>query len=70
MDADLQNNPADIFKLLEYYPLYDVVSGKRVNRKDSIVKKVSSRIANYIRNKITKENIVDTGCSLKLFKAE
>lgn len=70
MDADLQNNPADIFKLLEYYPLYDVISGKRVNRKDSIVKKVSSRIANYIRNKITKENIVDTGCSLKLFKAE
>ena len=41
-----------------------------MNRKDSIVKKVSSRIANYIRNKITKENIVDTGCSLKLFKAE
>ncbi len=70
MDADLQNNPDDIFKLLKYYPSNDVISGKRVNRKDTLTKKISSRIANYIRNKITNEHIVDTGCSLKLFKAE
>ncbi len=70
MDADLQNRPNDIFKLLKYYPKYDVITGKRVKRKDSIIKLISSRIANYIRNKITDENIVDTGCSLKVFKAE
>ncbi|MBU1076456.1 MAG: glycosyltransferase family 2 protein [Spirochaetes bacterium] len=70
MDADLQNDPADILKLLKYYPRYDVITGKRKNRKDSMVKLISSRIANYIRNRITHENIVDTGCSLKVFKKE
>lgn len=70
MDADLQNNPADIIKLLKYYPKYDVITGKRQDRKDSIIKLVSSKIANAIRNKLTDENIVDTGCSLKVFKIE
>jgi dolichol-phosphate mannosyltransferase len=70
MDADLQNNPADIPKLLRYYPEYDVVIGRRTRRKDTLVKRVSSYIANAVRNLITEEHIADTGCSLKVFKAE
>lgn len=70
MDADLQNNPADMKVLLKYYPQYDVITGRRLKRKDNIIKLISSRIANFIRNRITNENIVDTGCSLKVFKRE
>jgi len=69
MDADLQNNPADIPRMLQFYPEYDVVIGKRIHRRDSLKKKLSSLIANTIRNRITNENIADTGCSLKIFKA-
>jgi dolichol-phosphate mannosyltransferase len=70
MDADLQNDPEDILTLLAYFPEYGVVSGRRRRRKDSIVKILSSRIANSVRNWITDEEIVDTGCSLKVFGAE
>jgi len=70
MDADLQNNPEDIFALLKYYPEYDIICGKRIKRKDDIVRKISSKIANSIRNKLTGDDVVDTGCSLKIFKAE
>ena len=69
MDADLQNNPADVPHLLRYYPQFDVVIGRRIHRRDSLKKKFSSFIANAIRNRITDENIADTGCSLKIFKA-
>ena len=68
MDADGQNNPADIPNLLSHYPEYDVVIGRRVGRQDSFVKLISSRIANAIRNKLTADSVSDTGCSLKLFK--
>jgi len=70
MDSDLQNDPKDIPKLLRKIDEgYDVVCGIRVNRKDSLIKKISSKIANYIRNKFTKEDIIDVGCSLKAFKS-
>jgi dolichol-phosphate mannosyltransferase len=69
MDADLQNNPADIPRMLKWYPEYDVVIGNRILRRDSFKKKLSSLIANTIRNWITDEHIADTGCSLKIFKA-
>ena len=45
-----------------------MVSGIRVNRKDSSIKIISSKIANYVRKKILNDNCNDTGCSLKLFK--
>ncbi|MFQ6104279.1 MAG: glycosyltransferase family 2 protein [Candidatus Glassbacteria bacterium] len=67
MDADLQNDPGDILKLLEFYPDYDVITGKRTRRRDSIIKILSSKIANSARNWLTDEDIVDTGCSLKIF---
>jgi len=70
MDADLQNDPEDILTLLKYYPEYGVVSGRRRQRKDSTVKILSSKIANSVRNWITDEHIVDTGCSLKVFGAK
>lgn len=70
MDSDLQTNPEDILLLLPYLEDYDVVNGKRETREDGIKRKISSLIGNGVRNFITKDNIVDTGCPLKLFKKE
>jgi glycosyltransferase involved in cell wall biosynthesis len=70
LDADLQVRPEDIFKMLPYLKEYDMVVGKRVNRNDGIVKKISSLVANGVRNFITGEEITDTGCPLKIFKNE
>jgi len=69
MDADLQNDPADIPRLLGYYGDYDMVNGWRYNRQDSLAKKVGSRIGNTVRNLLTSESIHDTGCSLKVMNA-
>lgn len=68
MDGDLQNDPADIATLLSYSKDYDLVCGWRKNRHDSLVRKVSSRIANAVRSVVTGDNVHDTGCSLKLFR--
>jgi len=68
MDADLQNDPADIPLLLEKIKEYDVVCGWRYKRNDPWVKKLSSRIANAVRNTLSEESIADTGCSLKAFR--
>ncbi len=68
MDADMQNDPKDIPKLLEHMKDYDVVCGVRSRRHDSRVRIISSRIANYIRNRVTKENITDVGCTLRAYK--
>lgn len=70
MDADLQNDPSDIPKLLEFIKEKDceLVCGWRYKRNDPFVKRISSKIANFIRNKISSDNIHDTGCSLKVFK--
>lgn len=70
LDADLQNDPADINRLLAELDGYDVVVGWRADRKDTRVKRISSRIANFVRNSITDEDIKDTGCTLKAYKRE
>lgn len=70
LDADLQNDPADIPRLLERIDEYDVVSGVRARRQDSWVRKVSSRIANGIRNRVTHESVTDVGCTLRAARAE
>ena len=73
LDGDGQNDPADIPKLLEYYLSYkdiELVAGIRFKRQDSLIKKISSRLANYIRSKILKDNCLDTGCSLKVFNKD
>jgi len=69
MDADLQNDPADIPQLLAHFGPYDMVNGWRRERRDTLSKKVSSRIGNFIRNRLTNETIHDTGCSLKVMRA-
>jgi glycosyltransferase involved in cell wall biosynthesis len=70
MDADLQNNPEDIPKLLAKMPEYDVVCGWRQKRNDPWIKRISSKIANAVRNRLSDEDIADTGCSLKAFRRE
>ena len=72
LDADLQNDPADIpamiRKLEESHA--DMVIGVRVNRKDTWSRRMQSKIGNGVRNWITGDRITDTGCSLKLAKRE
>lgn len=70
LDADLQNDPTDIPKLLDRLKECDMVYGWRRKRKDPFLKLISSRIGNYIRNKLTGEDIKDTGCSLKAYRKE
>jgi glycosyltransferase involved in cell wall biosynthesis len=70
MDADMQNDPRDIPRLLEQVGPWDVVCGVRQRRQDSFVRRASSRIANWVRNRLTHEEIRDVGCSLRAIKAE
>jgi dolichol-phosphate mannosyltransferase len=70
LDADLQNDPADIPRLLERIGDHDVVSGVRANRQDTWVRRVSSKIANGIRNRVTHESVTDVGCTLRAARAE
>jgi len=71
MDADLQNDPKDIPRLLaKLTEGYDVVTGWRYNRKDTISKKIFSLFANFVRRRLIKDKIHDAGCTLKVFKKE
>jgi dolichol-phosphate mannosyltransferase len=70
LDADLQNDPADIPALLAKIGPYDVVCGVRAQRQDSWMRKASSRIANGVRNRWTRESITDVGCTLKAYRVE
>lgn len=70
MDADLQVDAQDIPLLLAKLGEYDAVVGYRQKRADNWVKRISSRLANAVRNKLTGENIRDVGCPLKAIKRE
>jgi glycosyltransferase involved in cell wall biosynthesis len=72
LDADGQNDPADIPRLLDAMAQSGAtaVAGFRTGRRDSVWKRVQSRIANGVRNRLNRETIRDTGCSLKAFRAE
>ncbi len=73
IDGDGQNNPSDIPKLLNLFfqnKEVSLVGGIRLKRKDSLIKRYSSLIANKFRSKILKDNCVDTGCSLKVFEKD
>jgi glycosyltransferase involved in cell wall biosynthesis len=69
MDGDLQNDPSDIPQMLEFavHDDYDVVTGIRQKRKDSLVKKIPSKIANFLVRRVTNLDIKDNGCALKVF---
>jgi len=68
MDSDLQYEPRDIPRLLEQLRNCDVVCGWRKNRKDPWLKRISTKVANAVRNSLSAETIKDTGCSLKAFR--
>jgi dolichol-phosphate mannosyltransferase len=71
IDSDLQNDPADIPRLLaEVDRGADLVCGYRAKRKDTITKRLSSRIANFVRSRFTKDHVRDTGCTLKAMRRE
>src|SRR4051812_43944663 len=74
MDADLQNDPQDIPKFLEALSTgVDCVCGTRVESRskgDSFIRVASSRIANWVRNKLSQENISDAGCTYRAFRRE
>ena len=74
MDADLQNDPADIPRFLQALEEgWDCVCGTRVATRgagDNFIRVASSRIANWVRNKLSDENISDAGCTYRAFKRE
>ncbi len=72
MDADLQNDPADIPRLLAHLDRWDAVTGWRVDRAagDALVRRVASRVANRIRNALSDEAIHDSGCTFRAFRRE
>ena len=65
IDADQQNDPADIPALLEASENADAVCGVRQKREDDWVKRISSRIANDFRNWVTKDVVADAGCTFR-----
>lgn len=69
LDGDLQNDPSDIPAMLAHYGEYDMVNGWRHNRRDTLSKRIGSWIGNTFRNRMTRETIRDTGCSLKVMRA-
>lgn len=70
MDADRQNDPADLPQMIEALDDCDMVAGYRENRQDHWVRELGSNIANTVRNYVTGSDIIDTGCSLKVFRKE
>jgi glycosyltransferase involved in cell wall biosynthesis len=68
LDADRQNDPADLPRLLRELERADVVNGVRTQRRDSWVRRLSSRIGNGFRNRVTGEAVTDVGCSLRVMR--
>lgn len=74
LDGDGQNDPAEIARLYECYMVHAdkkgplMVSGQRVNRHDSFIRRLSSQVANSVRSSMLKDHTRDTGCGLKLFR--
>lgn len=68
IDADLQTSPEDFNYLIPFLDTYELVSGIRLDRKDSWLKRKSSLIGNSFRRMITKDKTLDTGCPLKIMK--
>jgi dolichol-phosphate mannosyltransferase len=69
LDADLQNVPGDLPRLLEALDWADCVCGVRVDRRDSLSKRIASRVANGVRRFVLSDGIHDIGCSLRVTRA-
>ena len=70
LDADGQNDPADIPALVARLDSCDLCCGYRASRQDTWSKRLGSRLANAVRNRALRERIRDTGCTLKAFRSE
>lgn len=70
MDADLQTSPMDFLKLLPFCGSYDLVTGVRAKRKDTLVKRISSAMANTLRQRLLRDGMTDTCCPLKIGRTE
>lgn len=68
LDGDGQNDPKDIPALIELIPECDMVCGIRLKRKDTFIKRMTSKIANCVRNMLVDDGVQDTGCSLKIYR--
>jgi glycosyltransferase involved in cell wall biosynthesis len=68
LDSDLQNDPRDIPRMLDALEGYDAVTGWRQRRDDPWLKRVSSRIANGVRNAVTRESVHDSACTLRVLR--
>jgi dolichol-phosphate mannosyltransferase len=70
LDADLQNDPCDIPRVLEMLDDYDVVCGIRQGRQDTWLRRISSKFANHLRRRVLHDDIVDVGCSLRAYRRQ
>ena len=71
IDGDLQNDPTDIPRLLaEISRGADLVCGYRARRKDTLLKRITSRVANFVRSRFTRDGVRDTGCTLKAMRRD
>lgn len=68
LDGDRQNDPRDIPKLINAAHNADLVTGHRINRQDPLAKKIISKLANFVRSRFCRDDVPDTGCSLKLYR--
>lgn len=68
LDGDLQNDPADFPRFLELLEEYDCVCGYRATRHDTAIRKLSSKVANRVRNWVLHDGIRDSGCGVKGFR--
>lgn len=73
LDADMQNDPRDLPKFFEAMKNADCVCGSRIEKRregDNVIRQISSKIANGVRNWITHETVTDSGCCYRMFKRE
>lgn len=70
IDADLQTTPFDFDLLLNALDNYTMVIGFRGSRKDTLSKRLQSKVANFIRRTLINDGIIDTGCPLKIIRTE
>src|SRR3990167_5674612 len=70
LDGDGQNDPADIPILTESIGDYDLIVGWRLHRRDPWTKRATSRLSNWVRSRVCRDQMHDTGCSLKIYRRE
>jgi dolichol-phosphate mannosyltransferase len=71
MDGDIQNDPADLPRMVDELERrgVDLVNGVRIRRRDGWIRRTSSRIANAFRNRVTREQVTDVGCAIRVFRS-